>query len=97
MVRTASGVSARPDVVFTKARIAVFVDGCFWHSCPQHGTRPKKNRDFWQAKLQANIRRDKVVDRALMEDGWHLLRFWEHEDAESAAALVKALVDERLA
>jgi DNA mismatch endonuclease (patch repair protein) len=97
VVRTTSGVKVRPDVVFTKARIAVFVDGCFWHSCPQHATKPTKNGDFWQAKLQANVKRDRLVARVLAEDGWHLLRIWEHEDPESAAGLIKALVDQHQA
>jgi DNA mismatch endonuclease (patch repair protein) len=95
LVRTTSGVKVRPDVVFTKARIAVFVDGCFWHSCPRHATSPAKNGGFWQAKLQANVRRDRSVDRALTEDGWRLLRIWEHEDPDSTAGLVKDLVDAR--
>lgn len=86
----------RPDVVFTRAKIAVFVDGCFWHSCPIHGTRSKANADWWRAKLEGNVQRDRRNDRMLAEAGWTVLRFWEHDDIVSmgdriAAALTTAL------
>src|SRR5690242_7337722 len=94
LIRTPSGVKVRPDVVFPRARVAVFVDGCFWHSCPQHATTPRRNGEFWQTKLQANVRRDRLVDQALIGDGWNLLRVWEHEEPESAATTVEALLGE---
>lgn len=68
----------RPDFVFRAARLAVFVDGCFWHGCPRHGTRPKGNAAFWRRKFAANIARDRRVDRALRRAGWRVLRIWEH-------------------
>jgi DNA mismatch endonuclease (patch repair protein) len=70
------------DVAFTRARLAVFVDGCFWHGCPEHGTQPTANADWWQAKLIANRRRDNDTDRLLEQQGWRVLRLWEHEKPE---------------
>lgn len=67
------------DFVFRRERVAVFVDGCFWHACPQHGTRPSGNRAFWKAKLDRNIARDRAVSRALRKKGWSVLRVWEHD------------------
>ena len=69
----------KPDFVFPKHRVAVFVDGCFWHSCPQHATKPKTNVAFWQKKLAANKARDLLVGRTLRKDGWKVLRIWEHD------------------
>jgi DNA mismatch endonuclease, patch repair protein len=69
----------RPDFVFRQQRIAVFVDGCFWHCCPQHQTWPKNNARFWREKLQSNQARDRAVNRALRSQGWRVLRIWEHE------------------
>jgi DNA mismatch endonuclease, patch repair protein len=80
----------RPDLVFTRRRVVVFVDGCFWHSCPWHGTRPSSNTDYWDAKLQRNRTRDAYVNRTLRSAGWTVLRVWEHADAESAADKVAA-------
>lgn len=93
LIRTASGVKVRPDIVFTKARVAIFVDGCFWHCCPDHATTPRRNGQFWRAKLQANVNRDRRVDQALSADGWQLLRVWEHESPIVAAASVRAMLD----
>jgi DNA mismatch endonuclease, patch repair protein len=69
----------RPDIVFPKKRIAIFVDGCFWHGCPQHAVKPKSNTDFWSKKIQGNIDRDKRITEQLRNEGWTVLRFWEHE------------------
>ena len=69
----------RPDFVFPKLRVAVFVDGCFWHGCPKHETRPKNNASFWRKKFARNISRDRLVTRTLRRDGWRVLRIWEHE------------------
>jgi len=71
-------LSVRPDFVFRKERLAVFVDGCFWHGCPQHGTQPKGNRAFWRKKLASNRARDLRVNRALRAAGWRVVRIWEH-------------------
>lgn len=68
----------RPDFVFPQRRLAVFVDGCFWHGCPQHGTQPRGNAAFWRKKFAANRARDRLVTRTLRRDGWRVLRIWEH-------------------
>lgn len=82
----------RADVVFTKAKVAVYVDGCFWHSCPEHATVPKSNRHWWVEKLAANVRRDRDTDQQLRESGWEVARVWEHEDPVAAADVVEQLV-----
>lgn len=71
--------SVRPDFVFREVRLAVFVDGCFWHGCPRHGTQPKGNAAFWRKKISINRARDRRVNRVLRRAGWHPLRVWEHE------------------
>jgi len=80
------------DLVFRGARVAVFVDGCFWHSCPQHGTAPATNRDWWQHKLETNRTRDRDTDVRLQETGWTPARVWEHELPHEAADRIEALV-----
>lgn len=72
-------VFGKPDFVFHKLRLAVFVDGCFWHSCPKHSTKPMHNRVFWEKKLAANKARDCLVNRTLRRNGWKVVRIWEHE------------------
>jgi len=67
----------KPDFVFRQARLAVFVDGCFWHGCPKHATKPKNNASFWRRKLSANKKRDRLVTRTLRRAGWHVFRIWE--------------------
>lgn len=69
----------RPDIVFPAKRVAVFVDGCFWHCCPEHGAKPKTNANFWNEKLARNVARDREVTRILNEEGWVTIRVWEHE------------------
>ncbi|WP_228552970.1 MULTISPECIES: very short patch repair endonuclease [Mumia] len=78
------------DIAFTRMRLAVFVDGCFWHNCPIHGTSPTSNSGWWSTKLGANQRRDADTTRLLEEKGWTVLRFWEHEPPASAADTVLA-------
>lgn len=86
----------RPDVVFTRARIAVFLDGCFWHACPEHGTAPRRNSAYWSRKLQLNVERDRAVDASLSEAGWRVIRAWEHEiPANAAERVVDAVQDRR--
>lgn len=86
------GRRKRVDVVFTRQRVAVFIDGCFWHQCPIHGSVPKSNRDWWLAKLAANVRRDRAADDELVNAGWTVVRVWEHEDVDRAAdRVVRAL------
>ncbi len=88
----ADGLLVRPDIVFTRQKIAVFVDGCFWHSCPEHGRHPSKNAQYWSPKLQKNAERDRLQTAALESDGWTVLRFWEHEDLDVAVQRVAAAV-----
>ncbi|MFF4328642.1 very short patch repair endonuclease [Streptomyces sp. NPDC001591] len=90
-------VRREADLVFGPARVAVFVDGCFWHGCPEHATWPKRNAEFWRAKIEGNRARDRDTDRRLAESGWLAVRVWEHEAAEVAAARVRAIVDARRA
>jgi DNA mismatch endonuclease, patch repair protein len=80
----------RPDVVFTRARLAVFVDGCFWHCCPEHGNVPKANKGYWRPKLEGNVKRDRLVDAELSAAGWRVVRAWEHEDPEEVAEQIAA-------
>lgn len=72
-------LTGRPDFVFPALRLAAFVDGCFWHSCPRHCRLPGDNAAFWRRKLESNRKRDRVVNRALRREGWRVLRIWEHE------------------
>lgn len=86
------GVRCRADIVFRGARIAVFCDGCFWHRCPDHGTLPRTNGSYWQAKLDRNVQRDRQNDEALRAAGWQVIRVWEHESPAAAATRVAAAV-----
>ncbi|MFG2420446.1 very short patch repair endonuclease [Streptomyces sp. NPDC048448] len=83
----------RIDVAFTRAKVAVLIDGCFWHGCPQHATRPKANAEWWRTKLDRNMARDVETTEHLIAQGWTVLRFWEHVPAEEVAATVRAAVD----
>lgn len=83
------GLRRRADIVFTKARVAVFIDGCFWHGCPEHGRANfKHNADYWPAKIQSNMARDLDTTARLRGAGWTVMRFWEHE---AKADVVKAI------
>jgi DNA mismatch endonuclease, patch repair protein len=83
----ASG-GVRADIAFTKHKLAVFVDGCFWHRCPQHGTEPQSNSEYWEKKLDRNVARDSHVNRELSRTGWRVLRFWEHTSPDRIAEIV---------
>lgn len=85
----------RPDIVFNPARVAVFVDGCFWHGCPQHATWPKHNADFWREKIETNRQRDVDTDLRFEGAGWQVVRVWEHEDVMAAADRIETLVRRR--
>jgi DNA mismatch endonuclease (patch repair protein) len=80
--RRGSRLIGKPDFVFPAARLAVFVDGCFWHGCPRHGQIPKSNRSFWLKKIKANVARDRTVRRNLKKLGWRVIRLWQHELSE---------------
>lgn len=89
-LRTSAGSRVKADVVFTRDRIAVFVDGCFWHGCPEHGNTPKANTGYWGPKLERNKQRDRRVTQELQADGWAVIRIWEHEDlSEGVKRVVK--------
>ncbi|MFF5442770.1 very short patch repair endonuclease [Streptomyces achromogenes] len=76
------------DIAFSRAKIAVFLDGCFWHGCPQHATHPKSNSEWWRSKLSKNMVRDQETTEHLKSQGWIVLRFWEHELPDEIAATV---------
>jgi DNA mismatch endonuclease, patch repair protein len=82
----------RPDIAFTSRKVAVFVDGCFWHACPDHGTKPKSNEWYWSPKLAGNVERDRAADEALAQAGWTVVRLWEHIPLDDAVAAVVTAV-----
>ena len=86
------GLRRRADLVFPKVRIAVFVDGCFWHGCPEHATWPRAHSDWWREKLEANVRRDRDTDEKLLAAGWRVVRVWAHEDMRGAARRIRRIV-----
>lgn len=85
-------VKVRPDIVFTAKKVAVFVDGCFWHVCPEHGRQPTTNEWYWAPKLRRNMERDQRVNAALEAAGWRVIRLWEHEALATAVETVVAAV-----
>lgn len=86
------GSRRRADLVFSRARVAVFIDGCFWHGCPEHASWPKANAEWWREKILTNRRRDEDTDKTLADAGWHVIRVWEHEPpAEAADRIQKAV------
>lgn len=91
----AAGRRVRPDVTFTGPRVAVFVDGCFWHRCPEHATDPQSHVDYWRQKFTRNLERDRADDAALAEVGWEVIRVWEHEAVADAADRVEQSVCRR--
>ncbi len=84
----AAGLRVRPDIVFTRLRLAVFIDGCFWHGCPQHGNAPRVNTAYWGPKLERNLQRDCRVNEHLRQAGWRVLRVWEHVPPLEAASQI---------
>jgi DNA mismatch endonuclease, patch repair protein len=84
-VRPVKELNRRADIVFRSAKVAIFVDGCFWHGCPKHGTQAKANAEFWRNKIEQNQKRDADTTLRLKKEGWKVIRVWEHEDPERAA------------
>jgi DNA mismatch endonuclease (patch repair protein) len=91
----ASDKRRRADIVFTRARIAIFIDGCFWHGCPEHYVEPKANSEYWLPKIARNRERDLDSTRRLQEAGWTVMRFWEHEDPDLVAAEITTAIRSR--
>lgn len=96
-LRPVPGVRRTADLVFTRARVAVFLDGCFWHGCPEHFHMPATNAAYWGPKIAANAARDAQTDQILGAEGWLVLRFWEHVVVAEAASRIEGAVRERLA
>jgi DNA mismatch endonuclease (patch repair protein) len=89
--RLCSDLPGRPDIVFPRRRIAIFVDGCFWHGCTDHYQKPSNNADYWMSKVSSNRSRDLTVDRKLERMGWRVMRVWEHEVKEDVEATVSRI------
>ncbi len=94
--RPLPGLARKADVVFRRARVALYIDGCFWHGCPLHATWPRENAEFWREKIETNRRRDADTDRRLGEAGWAVVRVWEHENPAEAATRIAKLVRARM-
>ena len=94
-VRPVKEVRRKADLVFPRAKVAVFVDGCFWHGCPEHGSSPKANAAWWRDKIEANVRRDRDTDARLTDAGWCVVRIWEHDDPQWAARRIAEEVARR--
>jgi DNA mismatch endonuclease (patch repair protein) len=94
-VRPVSGLRREADIAFGPAKVAVMVDGCFWHACPEHATWPKSNAEWWRTKIERNQQRDAMTDLALTAAGWSVLRIWEHEACDEAVDRIAAVVDAR--
>lgn len=87
------GGRRKADIVFTRRKIAVFIDGCFWHGCPEHGSTPVANAAYWLEKLKSNSERDRETDEQLRDAGWVVLRYWEHDGPQSVVDRVSAAMD----
>jgi DNA mismatch endonuclease (patch repair protein) len=88
----------KPDFVFPRNRLAIFVDGCFWHACPKHGRRPESNARFWALKLDRNLRRDRQVNAKLRAQGWRVVRLWQHnltDETRTIARILRKLLEAR--
>ncbi|MBZ4519466.1 very short patch repair endonuclease [Mycobacterium avium] len=92
--RPEKSLRCRGDIVFTRLKVIVFVDGCFWHGCPRHATSPTNNAEWWREKLDANVERDRRNDQLLKELGWRVVRIWEHEETDEAVERIRAALKE---
>lgn len=93
--RPVRSINRRADLVFSRIKVAVFIDGCYWHGCPEHFVRPKSNVDYWSTKIGRNVERDRETNARLRDEGWTVLRFWEHDDPAEAAERIEAAVRQR--
>lgn len=93
--RPVPGLRRTGDLVFPRRRVVVFIDGCFWHRCPEHFRMPAANPGYWQPKIARNVERDRETNRQLVEAGWQVLRFWEHEEPALVAARIEFVVRAR--
>lgn len=91
-IRPVQELRRTADIVFTRAKVAVFIDGCFWHGCPEHYQRPLANREYWDDKMLRNRARDAETESALTDNGWRVLRFWEHERAGAVVEIIQEQV-----
>lgn len=89
--RLKSRLPGRPDLIFPSVRLAIFIDGCFWHKCPEHFRNPKTNAAFWKKKISGNVKRDIKVNQTLYKIGWTVLRIWEHEIRKDSSRVVKKI------
>ncbi|GAB3862513.1 hypothetical protein GCM10028801_28100 [Nocardioides maradonensis] len=94
-LRPVASLNRRADLVFSRVKVAVFIDGCFWHGCPDHHTVAKANASYWAEKVESNRERDVDTSERLRESGWLVLRFWEHESAHEIAEAIIVAVQER--
>lgn len=97
--RCKNNLPGNPDIVFSSARLAVFVDGCFWHRCPKHFKKPATRKEFWEKKISGNVERDRQVNAALRKERWTVLRFWEHEignDVDKVARKISRTVTKQI-
>lgn len=85
----------KSDICFANLKIAIFIDGCFWHGCPRHGTMPKRNRKFWRKKINTNRARDRDTTKRLRNCGWSVIRIWEHEDPSAAAERIAQVINQK--
>ena len=92
--RIHSKLLGKPDIVFPKKRVIVFVDGCFWHRCPKCFVKPETRADFWVKKINGNVKRDKQITRKLRADGWTIIRFWEHEVVGNVGRCCRSVISE---
>ena len=88
-------IACRADIVFSRRRVAVFIDGCYWHGCPAHYVTPSTNRAYWTAKIEGNRRRDAATTTAIEAAGWRVVRVWEHADAAASARAIELILDDR--
>jgi len=93
--RVCGKITGKPDLIFSKKKVAVFIDGCFWHGCPQHCKMPESNSEFWEKKIKGNVHRDRNAEASLSASGWTVLRFWEHQvknDLDTCVELIRKTV-----